>query len=285
MPAVMPSSLLIVPTRLVLRCLQVEAWESAHMSGVEDCEVQHPLVDRVWQCSANPDDAVAFFSRLFSPYPHMRSKASFVENAIYGLHPSVWIASTMGKMQEEVGIDYWALAAPVEAERLSKGKQRCLSGFCASSFPCFGGTRQTVEAEGRVPSGLVEGDSDKWMVGSRNASAVDKSVVKEPDSAVKPSFANLRQTAWNMLKKPFVGRSKHSRQQVKKASALPSAEHGDSPGDAAKADPSAKATAADKQQVVHERAVSMTVVAGTAVEVQLQIPPEQQAVIIIVQQW
>ena len=56
-----------------------------------------------------------------------------MEEAVYSLPPSFWIFIAMGKMQEEVGIDYWALAAAADAARLSRGKQNML-GFCATLF-------------------------------------------------------------------------------------------------------------------------------------------------------
>ena len=81
-----------------------------------------------------------------------------------------------------------------------------------------------------------------------------------------------------MLKKPSVGRSKHSKQQVTKASA-PSAsgQHVDNP-EAAEADLSAKSTAVLKQQLLCGGAVSIVAATGTAVEVPLQILPQQEAV-------
>ncbi|KAL0045200.1 hypothetical protein WJX82_000449 [Trebouxia sp. C0006] len=66
-----------------------EQWEDyegvlqAHQSWVQACEVafqtgsevQHPLLDRVRQCSTAPDQAASFFLQLFHPVPHERVKA------------------------------------------------------------------------------------------------------------------------------------------------------------------------------------------------------------------
>ena len=260
-----------------LLCLQLEACESARMSG---SDVQHPLLDRVRQCSAHPDQAAAFFSQLFHPVPHLRGEA--VDH--------IWIASTMSKMCEEVGIDYWALSAAAEADwllkeaaeadRLSKAKQGCMSAFCASLFPCFGGSSSTLEADtyvpGICPPSNMEGDSEKQWSGHKNAaSAADK---PGADSTVKPYSPNRRQT-WGVLKKPFAGRSKHSKQQVHKASARSaSVAQGGSPGEAAEAELSAMSTAVSKQQLVRDGAVSMVAATGTAVEVPVQMLQQQEAV-------
>lgn len=85
----------------------------------------------------------------------------------------------MAKMREEVGLDYWALAAAAEADRYPKAEQGCLPAFCATLFPCFSGASHTLKAESCMPSEhsslKVEGDRGSWWNKCRNvASAADR---------------------------------------------------------------------------------------------------------------
>ena len=57
-------------------------------------------MDRVRQCSADPDQAVLFFQQILNPVPHIRAQAIH--------HP--WIAETVSRMFSETGTGY----APVD---------------------------------------------------------------------------------------------------------------------------------------------------------------------------
>ncbi|DBB00899.1 TPA: hypothetical protein ACH3X1_000816 [Trebouxia sp. C0004] len=50
----------------------INAYGLAYSTGVE---VQHPLLDKLWLCSANPDQAASFFLHLFHPVPYKRIAA------------------------------------------------------------------------------------------------------------------------------------------------------------------------------------------------------------------
>ena len=149
--------------------LQLDACESARPS---ESEPRHPLLDRVRQCSTKPDQAAAFFAQVFHPFHKVRSRAVFVEEALYSLHPACWIVDTTAKMREEVGVDYWALAAAAEADRYPKAKHGCLPGFCAAFVSCFAGASRTLEAESCLPSEKsspkVERDRRSWWNRCRN---------------------------------------------------------------------------------------------------------------------
>ena len=114
--------------------------------------------------------------------------------------------------------------------------------------------------------------------GGTDVGVADKQESVKCDSTATPSPSTLRQKAWGLLKKPFAGRPKHSRQLSKKAPVSTPEQRGGTPGGAAEADASAKSTAADKQQQKREGAVSMTAATGTAAAAQLQSLPQHQAV-------
>ena len=73
--------------------LQLDACYDAHVNGTE---VQHPLLDRVRQCSSNPEQAALFFCQILNPVPKLRQQA---------IHHA-WCAETVGRMFEDIGIGY-----------------------------------------------------------------------------------------------------------------------------------------------------------------------------------
>jgi regulator of PEP synthase PpsR (kinase-PPPase family) len=68
-----------------VHCLQIDACDEAYIDRVA---VKHPLLDKVRQCSTNPDQAASFFLHIFNRVYFKRIAA--VD------HP--WIASTISRM-------------------------------------------------------------------------------------------------------------------------------------------------------------------------------------------
>ena len=78
---------------------------------VKSCAVQHPLLDRVRQCSARPDVAADFFTLVFMPNPEQRGTNDLNE------HP--YLAEVWAKLeaatanQDEPGKQWHILKACV----------------------------------------------------------------------------------------------------------------------------------------------------------------------------
>jgi len=75
----------------------VDACEAA---AAAQSEVQHPMLEKVRQCSTNPDQAAQFFQKILSPVAHVRVEA---------MHES-WCANTVSRMFAETGTSYDAEA-------------------------------------------------------------------------------------------------------------------------------------------------------------------------------
>jgi len=263
-------------------CLQVDACDLAFST---ESEVQHPLLDKVRLCSANPDQAASFFLHLFHPVPHKRIAA--VDHA--------WTASTISRMYDEMGLNCRTSAA---ASRWCRIKQSCTRGLCAF-MPCFGGRSPTVEAETHLTGSRSHPNSETWdgdlscsRLSERTPSLrskqdktsqgaadtnVPESVQSEADSM--QSAPTALQTCWTKFKKPFAGRSRRRRQRVNKGVTHPPAEAAPGAVEVLEADTSALAPAADKDQQVLIRAVTATVVPGTLPELQVQDLQKQQRAI------
>jgi len=129
----------------------VQACELAFQTGRE---VQHPLLDRVRQCSAAPDQAASFFLQLFHPVPHERVKA--IDHA--------WCGSTVMSMLGEMDRAAKALAAAAEdkanLKKSSSLRQR------AARFLCCSSASPTLEAGSHVghdqSPAKAEVKSSKW---------------------------------------------------------------------------------------------------------------------------
>ena len=261
-------------------CLQIDACDEAYFGRVP---VQHPLLDKVRQCSANPDQAASFFLQLFHPIPYKRIAA--VDHA--------WTASTTSRIYDEMGLNCSTSAA---AGRWSRIKQSCTRGLCAF-IPCFGGTSPTVEADthltgscshphtqdgtlldshqsGRTPSVL---NQDKTSQSAAKDIDVPESVESQADSM--QTAPSALQTCWNIVKKPFTGKYRPGNQQVCKGTTHSPAENTTGHVDMVEADKSALAPAADKNQQVLIRAVTASAVPGTPPELQVQDLQQQQQAI------
>ena len=78
--------------------------DACYLAEETGLPVQHPLLDRVRQCSTNPEQAVLFFQQILNPVPHLRARAMH--------HP--WIAETVERMFAETGTGY----EPVDPSQL-----------------------------------------------------------------------------------------------------------------------------------------------------------------------
>jgi len=257
-------------------CLQVEACDLALSAG---SEVQHPLLDKVRLCSANPEQAASFFLHLLHPVPHKRIAA--VDHA--------WTASTLSRMYDEMGLNCKTSTA---ASRWCRIRQSCIGGLCAF-MPCCGGRSPTVEAETHLSGSCSHPNSETGDLScsrlsermpslrsnqsktSQSAAAhtdMPESVQSEAD--IMQTAPTALQTCWNKVKKPFAGRSKHRRQRVNKGVTHPIAEAASGAVEVVAADKSVLAPAADKQQQVLIRAVTVT--AAPSIPPQLEVQDLQQ---------
>ena len=244
--------------------------------------MQHPLLEKVRLCSANPHQAASFFLHLFHPVPHKRIAA--VDHA--------WTTSTTITMFDEMGLICSTSAA---VGSWSKFKQGCTRGLCAF-MPCCGGRSPTVKTVTHVAgscshpnSQTQEGDVPCSRLSERmpslrsnqdqtSQSAADtdmpESVQSKADSMQTGPTA--LQTCWIKVKKSFAGRSEHHRQRVNKGVTHPTAEAAPGAVEVVAADKSVLAPAADEQQQVLIRAVTVTAVPGSPSG--LEVQQHQQAI-------
>ncbi len=243
--------------------LQVEAHESAYSA---DTEVQHPLLDKVRQCSANPDQAASFFLCILNPVPYMRVEA--VSHA--------WIGRTVNKMFDEMDFDYSVLSPAADADRQSRAKQRYKSGGYTSWFACCGGASPTLEADSHAatdcfPSmpktqnnkSLKSLLTSKLRRGKRFRDAAagagrsdDSEVVNPQADSPQRAERTTIEKGWDKVKGAFIGRSRRGTQQADKDPPQTTAGVSDSRSGALEAFQSAKSSNAVNQRKVHVRAVS-----------------------------
>ncbi len=248
--------------------LQVQACEVAFQTG---SEVQHPLLDRVGQCSAAPDQAASFFLQLLHPVPHERVKA--IDHA--------WCASTMMSMLNEMGGAAQASAAAAEDEpRLKKSnslRQR------AARFLCCGGASPTLEADSHVshdcsPAKAGSKSSKWWKVQpskhrrqrSRDMAAYTDTSVHSQKGAVQAD--SCQEPAHSEFQGITFGESSQTGQRVNEELYQATAE----PVQIAVTDD--KTSLALPKQAAHVRAVSVTASASSAHEPQVQSLQQQHGV-------
>ena len=120
----MLSSLLVIRPICQFRSIhmsiavQVDACELARTS---QSGVQHPLLDRVRQCSTDPDQAALFFQTILTPVPQARVKAL----------EELWCAATWNMMFSETRTNFEAGTAAAMAA-LQKRNQKRKRGLCAA---------------------------------------------------------------------------------------------------------------------------------------------------------
>ena len=133
--------------------------------------MQHPLLDRVRRCSANPDQAVAFFRDIFSLTPHSRVTA---------LDHS-WCEAATSKMVAEM--------PPMRFTHTHTGRHRAskswwraaLSKCCCGASPTVECNDTAVPATGGMLSNAVKGSASSRCV------ALDRSQADSKQAALQPS--------------------------------------------------------------------------------------------------
>jgi len=137
------SSLLVIRSMRQIQTIylstsvQVDACEQAHTS---QSTVQHPLLDRVRQCSTNPDQAALFFQTILSPVPQVRVKAL----------EELWCAATLNRMFSETGTNFEAGTAAAMAA-LQKRSQKRKRGLCAALCGCFSAPSSQRQEDSSCP--------------------------------------------------------------------------------------------------------------------------------------
>ena len=138
--------------------------------------MQHPLLDRVRQCSANPDQAAAFFQHILSPGPFSRVTAPD--------HP--WCAAATSKMLAEMPplpvIQTRTIHTEAEGHRASKSWWRAaLSKCCCGASPMAEGKDTAVPATEGMLSNAVRGSTSSRCI------ALDRSQADSKQAALQPS--------------------------------------------------------------------------------------------------
>ena len=128
-------------------CVQTEACDLARCMG---SEVQHPILARVRQCSANPDQVADFFRVIFSPSPHDRVRALH--------HP--WCAEAVSRMFAETGTSY----EPPPLRSSKSPPKPHSSGLCAALLRCFccGTSARTLDSDA-APLGKPKRRLKSWF--------------------------------------------------------------------------------------------------------------------------
>jgi len=105
-------------------------------------EVQHPLLDKVRQCSALPDQAALFFKKILNPVPHLRVEA---------LHDA-WCASAVSRMFAETGTSYTPVVSYEDMQPEADESTQC--GSLLSRLCCFN-TQTTLDSNNSVSGTAV----------------------------------------------------------------------------------------------------------------------------------
>ena len=116
------SEILVSQDRFDVCPLQVEACSLAQETSTE---VQHPLLDKVKQCSTCPQQAALFFQQILNPAPHVRRQA--IRHA--------WCAKSISRMCR-------ATRTPIPPDDASTDffwqlDDSCLVSSCAAFIECF----------------------------------------------------------------------------------------------------------------------------------------------------
>ncbi len=244
--------------------LQVQACEVAFQTG---SEVQHPLLDRVRQCSTAPDRAASFFLQLFHPVPLERFRA--VDHA--------WCARAVASMRDEHDCAAFALAvAEARLKKSNSFRQR------AARFLCCGGASPTSKADSHVghersPANIIK--SSKWWKvpqpakhrhqRSRDVAACTDASVHSQNGPVQADSCQM--PALTAFQGITFGESRQASQQVTEE--LPQAMA--DPVQIATADGFDTTSLALPKQAAYVRSVSVTASASSAHEPQVQSLQQQ----------
>ena len=138
--------------------------------------MQHPLLDRVRQCSVNPDQAAAFFQHILSPAPFARVTAPD--------HP--WCAAATSQMLAEMPplpvIHSRTIHTEAEGHRASK------SWWRAALSKCCCGASPTAECKGAAEAATA-GMLSNAVKGSASSpcTVLDRPQADSKQAALQPS--------------------------------------------------------------------------------------------------
>ena len=168
-------------------------------------------MDKVRQCSANPDEAACFFRLILSPDP---------ENRV-GVLQMRWCAEVVKRMFAETGTDYKAGVGIMMARKRLQARQRQKPGLCAALCGCFGPSRSPSTEDNTCPppkamvgtaaSGLADG-SKLDIVASSASEAHDHRPETEAlavNDLQQPAAWSLSQRCFRKMKKVCRLKSKH----------------------------------------------------------------------------
>ncbi len=110
------------------------------MAHTSQSGVQHPLLDKVRQCSTDPDQAALFFQTILSPVPQVRVQAL----------EELWCAATVNRMFSETGTNFEAGTAAAMAA-LQKRNQKRKHGLCAALCGCFSASISQRQEDSTCP--------------------------------------------------------------------------------------------------------------------------------------
>ena len=143
--------------------------------------MQHPLLDRVRQCSANPDQVAAFFQHILSPAPFSRVTVPD--------HP--WCAAATSKMLAEMPplpviqthtVQTHAVQTHTEGRPASKSRWRAaLSKCCCGASPTVECKDTAVPATGGMRSNAAKDST------TSPCTAMDRSQADSTQAALQPS--------------------------------------------------------------------------------------------------
>ena len=236
--------------------LQVQACELAH---AQQSAVQHPLLDRVRQCSAKPGQAAMFFQHILSPVPHEREKVL----------KDPWCLDTVDRMQRDMGVGNAGV------------KLSC--GLRAAMCRCWNRANPMSEAAVPEPPHSEAAPCKRWQrylpFKSRSSRKASELVIADSgshDHAEVPTgearsvetdaAASSIRKRWKTIVGMFTGRSNSTSQHVDQAVAptvaLKAAELGDSipPIGVSSGQQSANSKQPAHTDALHARPVSIAVV-------------------------
>ena len=173
--------------------------------------VQHPMMDKVRQCSANPDEAARFFQTILSPYPENRVKVLEMR----------WCAKVVKRMFKQTGTDYKAGVGILMARKRLQARQRQKPSLCAALCGCFGTSRSPSREDDTCPppkamsggAGSSLADGSKLDIVASSASEAHDHHPETEALAVnglqQPAALTLSQRCFRKMKKVCRLKSKH----------------------------------------------------------------------------
>ena len=181
------------------------------MAHTDGSHVQHPLLDKVRQCSARPDEAARFFQTILSPCPEDRVQVLETR----------WCAEVVKRMFKQTGTDYKAGIGILMARKRLEARQRQKPSLCAALCGCFGTSRSPSREDDTCPppkamsggAGSSLADGSKLDIVASSASEAHDHHPETEALAVndlqQPAALSLSQRCFRKMKKVCRLKSKH----------------------------------------------------------------------------